>query len=365
MRFMKDIGARVFVFLALACSAFFPAACSAQTDLNSGQAFETGEHWTWGTSDEIIERNAVIGAVKTALFKEDFARLDALEVEYRGPNGAFPSGGSKLALYYQQLMYEIGTSRHQTPDRCAVGGKALLDKWQAVSAKAPAPVIILAGLIQDSAWCYRGGGTAETVAQDSWKPFLANIEAALSLLKKHKATASTDPEYYAQLVSLAIVQDTSHEDFEKLLNEASARFPYYYEIYYAAYRYYQPQWHGSMAEIDQFAHHVVEKTSARDGTSGYFRLYFNMALCRCFKDMDAMDWPTMKIAMTDLAERYPNDFTYLRIAQLACVRGKGDEAVTYLAKVTVNDPVAWTKKDWDWCRQIVGPSKLPFPPQTH
>lgn len=358
---MKDIAARIFVVLALAAAALFPAACSAQTDPNSGQRLDTGEHWSWGTTDEIVERNAVIGAVKTAFFKEDYAGLDALEVEYRGSKGAFPSGGSKLALYYQQLIYEIAQSGSQTSDKCAIGGKALLDKWQAVSPKAPAPIIILASLLQDSAWCYRGGDVAATVAQDSWKPFQDNINAALSVLKKHRATASVDPEYYAQLVSLAIVQDTSREDFEHLLDEASARFPYYYEIYYAAYRYYQPQWHGSMAEIDQFARHVIEKTRVRDGTSGYFRLYFNMALCRCFKDMDAMDWSTMKTSIADLAERYPTDFIYLRIAQLACVRGKREEAVAYLAKVTVNDPVAWTRKDWDSCRALVGPSKAPFP----
>lgn len=358
---MKSVATKIFVLVALAFAMLSPSVCLAQAATDPPPWRDTGEHWTWGTLAETTERVALVAAIETAVAKRDFAALDAMEADYRGSDHSFSSGGSKLALYYEELTYLLGSLRRPGSGKCEIGGEAFLDQWRAASPNAPTPIIVRAGLLDDSAWCYRGGEGADTVAPESWKPFRENINAAFTLLKAHKAIASVDPEYYAKLLDLAIPQQVPRTDFEKLLDEASARFPYSYEIYFAAYRYYQPQWYGSMAEIDQFAHTVIEKTKARDGTSGYFRLYFHMALCRCFHDLDAMDWPTMKIAMADLAARFPMDWTYLRLAQLSCVEGEVDEATTYMAKVTVNDAQLWTRKDWDWCRELLGPSKAPFP----
>jgi hypothetical protein len=43
------------------------------------------------------------------------------------------------------------------------------------------------------------------------------------------------------------------------------------------------------------------------GKSAYARLYWYSVVCGCTDELAGMDWPVMRIAMADLAERYPVD----------------------------------------------------------
>jgi hypothetical protein len=328
------------------------SACSSQTTPAHG------EHWKWGTIAVTSEYKSMTDTMESAVKAGDFAKLDALDAEYR--EGTTSYGEPKLPLYYGEVTFLLnaGFNSHQCDDPF---WSDYLDKWQAASPRSPAPIIVRAMMLDKRAWCYRGEGTSAEVAASAWQPFRENIDAAVALLEKNKPIASVDPQFYEELEDLYVSQQRTRADFNALLAEASARYPYYYDLYDAAFRNALPQWGGSLQQMDAIARFAVEKTRARDGASSYFRVYWARLHCRCFRDLEAMDWSTMRVAMADLAQRYPNDATYIRLIKMSCNRGDADEARKYFAKLNTNDASTWRKETWDRCRQLVGPSPQPFP----
>ena len=329
----------------------------------SPAAAQTGsgfnEHWPWGSIAEVDERGAAIGAVKAAFDLEDFGKLDALETEFGGDRGFTTSGSSKLPLYYEELAYLIGGPPH--PEKCNTGQSEFLDRWRKSSPRAPAPIILSAKLLIYRAWCFRGSDRAGSVPQDAWQPFHENLNAAASVLEKYKALASLDPEYYSVLEVIYVGQSRSRSEFKQVTDEGSARYPYYHDIYYSAVDYYKPRWFGRPGDVDALASYAIEKTKGRDGTGGYFRVYWDLALCKCLDDLETIDWPTMQTAMTDLSVRYPTDWTYLHLVQLSCLRGQASEAKKYFSKMTINQAGSWSRDDWIQCRALVGAPQEPIP----
>lgn len=109
---------------------------------------------------------------------------------------------------------------------------------------------------------------------------------------------------------------------------------------------------------------MIGKTRGRDGTGAYARFYWHMLMCGCYADIQAADGPTLTKAMTDLADRYPVDWTYVHLAQLNCRIGDAGGARAYLAMLTINQIGAWKAQEWDRCRALVGPSPEPFVSDT-
>jgi hypothetical protein len=349
---MIAIAARIVTFAAVLIGTFASPSPPVPSDVFPE------EHWTWGSTAEADENRAEIARVMAAFVHKDFAALDAMELEYRGSGGSTPSGASRLALYYQTL--DSSLAGFNAPGKCDTDWQSYLDDWRKASPQSPVPIIANATLIEARAWCYRGDASARSVRAEAWQPFEENIDAAAALLRDNEKTA-IDPQYYAELERLYIAQGRPRAEFQRLMDTASARYPYYYSIYFEAHRYFQPQWYGSNAQIEALARYAVSKTEARDGKSAYARLYWHSVLCGCTEELAGMDWPVMKTAMADLAERYPVDWTYLHLIQLACLRGEAVEARKYFARLTVNDAGSWTREAWDQCRNLVGPSRQPFP----
>lgn len=331
---------------------FSISSCAAQAPADAG------EHWKWGTIAEVGERKTILDAVETAVKTSDYAKLDSLESAYRDSRTS--SGVPKLSLYYQEIIDLLGSA--PTAERCSDSfWREYIDKWQAASPRAPAPIIARASMHEHRAWCYRGNGTADTVSADGWQHFHEEISAAVEILKKNKAIASEDSKYYEKLLSLYALLERSQGDFQALLSEAVSRYPYYYGIYEVAFNYALPQWGGSGPATDAIARLAVTKTHERDGTSAYFRVYWHRVICNCVRDLDAMDWPTMRVAMADLARLYPGDWTYLHLIQMSCLRGDAVEARRYFAKLDINTAGSWTQKAWDACRTTIGRPIEPLP----
>ncbi|MDO6415688.1 hypothetical protein Q4F19_14960 [Sphingomonas sp. BIUV-7] len=345
---------RIVTVAALVIDALAGSACSAQARPESH-----GEHWHWGDTPDAEARRAAMDAVHQAVTARDFAALDALELAYRGPAGTTISGSSLLEFYYEVLGYELRRSLETAP--CEADGAAFLDAWSKRAPRSPAPIIAKAALLEQRGWCHRGPGHADSVKAEAWRPYHDNVAAALALLEKSEAIAAVDPHYYVGLIELYIAVGAPREAFMALLDAATARFPYHYEIYFAAYRYNQPQWYGSLAEIDALAQYMIDKTRASDGTSAYARFYWNVLYCRCTSDLQAVDGAIMIPAMAEWAKRYPVDWTYIHLAQLSCWAQDVDAARTYLSMLTINQTGAWTAKEWNRCRAVIGPSPEPFP----
>lgn len=297
-----------------------------------------------------------IGDLIHSLFMElDFKRLDAMERAFRQSDERTPSGVQKLGQFHAWVQYSLPRTVPQ--DGCSFAPETFLDMWQSSSPTAPTPYIAKASALLDRAWCFRGEGRASDVAEGAWIPFHENIDAAAKLLLEHKAIASIDPEYYVVMENIYRAQGRERKDFQALLNEATALNPYYYRIYWGAYEYYQPQWFGSPADVDAVARYAIEHTRAHDGTAAYARFYWHASETGCGCWRDAIDWPTMKQAMRDLAVRFPDPWNFANFAKLSCNFSDKDEARRYFVKLGKDDgSPAWRedKQGWQTCRTLAG-----------
>ena len=111
----------------------------------------------------------------------------------------------------------------------------------------PAPYVARAAVLEAQAWCIRGGGYAPSVSAPSLASFKAKVGEAQTILNAHRAKAAIDPHYYAVMARIYIDRAADKTKFMQLLDEATAREANYHYLYYEAYRYFQPQWHGSAA----------------------------------------------------------------------------------------------------------------------
>jgi hypothetical protein len=334
-----------------------PTGCGSLSTARAEPA--NNEHWTWGQTSEAVLRAEVIGKVKAAARQEDFATLDRMEADFRGPQGITPSGASTLALLHQALLSQL--TQDIAPGHCEGAAEGVLERWARAAPRSATRIIAHAQVLESQAWCHRGQGTADTVLPQAWQPYEDNLDAASAVLESGRAMAEDDPAFYTTLEDLYIDQDRPRAALDRLLDAASARFPYYYDLYFTAYRANRPGWGGNAAMIDQGARYAAARTRAQDGMSAYVRVYWHMVVCGCHADLQAMDWPTMKVAMADLAQRHPDDWTTLHLVQLSCLEGDAEAARTYFDRLGVNQIGGWTPAQWNACRTLVGRSAAGFP----
>lgn len=312
-------------------------------------------HRAPGAAGEMQVREEIGQRVHSLLLNFQFAQLDAMERTYRETDERTSSGVQKLGEFHAWLQYTLPKS--DPHDGCPLAADAILDMWESSSPDAPTPYITRAAALVDRAWCFRGDGYAGQVKSDAWVPFRENIEAAAELLTAHKAVAAKDPEYYVVMEDIYKAQGRDRSEFESLLKEAAAAAPYYYRIYWGAYYYNQPQWYGSTVDVDAAARFAVERTRAKDGLGAYARYYWHASEVDCGCWRSAIDWPTMKQAMRDVANRYPEPWNLANFAKIACKMNDAETAKAYFIALGSYDGLEAWQKDragWQECRKLAG-----------
>jgi hypothetical protein len=288
--------------------------------------------------DERAEQKVIVDAVRTAINGSDYDALNAMEREYRLTRARTGSGSWKLSILHGRILAELGSPGD---GQCSDRSSAFFRGWLAKSPDEPAAIISHAAVVENYAWCIRGGGYAREVGRPALDAFADKVAEARRLLDEHRATASVDPHFYAVMERIYIDQAAGKAEFKRLLDEATAREPDYHYLYYDAYRYFQPQWYGSSAEIDQIARYAAERTSSSEGLGMYARYYWFATDCNCPIE-GSIDWPLMKRAMRDVMERYPTNWNAANFARISCTMGDPDEAAIWFARDTGDHSVAWS-----------------------
>lgn len=298
-------------------------------------------------------RWSIYDQVHVMLAKRDYAGLNAMEREFRTSRATTPSGIWKLEEFHDAVEAYLPTA--DSKDGCPYLAGEYLEEWLRTDPTSPAPYIAQATKLLDQAWCFRGDGFASQVAEDAWRPFHENIDAAYAVLMEHKRVASVDPGYYAVMIDIYRAQNRKSE-LSALLDEATDREPYYYPIYANAYFSYMPQWGGSTAEIDELARYAVARTQKRDGLGAYARYYWYASSDNCDCWTDAINWETMKLAMRDVATRYPDAWNLANFARFGCMFNDRETARSYFDKLgAVDVSIAWPDvESYRRCRAFAG-----------
>lgn len=288
-------------------------------------------------ADEIAEQDVVNNAVKSAVARNDYDALSTMANQLRRDRSRTGSGVWKLSIFHSRILAELGPREGQCDDRSA----GFFRDWMAKTPKDAAPIVARAATLEAQAWCIRGGGYARSVSGPALAGFKAKVGEARALLNERKIQASVDPHYYVVMVRIAIDTAADKAIFRQLLDEATAREPNYHTLYYEAYRYYQPQWFGSAAEIEELARYAAGRTTGNDRPGMYARYYWFVLDCGCGDMAPSVDWPTMKQSMRDVMAGTPSAWNAANFARIACSMDDPQETRAWFASVTGDYSVAW------------------------
>lgn len=288
-------------------------------------------------ADEITEQNVINDAVKSAVDRKDVAALTQMADRFRRERSRTVSGVWKLSIFYSRLLAELGPAEAQCDDRSA----DFFRDWMAKAPNEPAPYIARAAAVEAQAWCIRGGGYAKDVKAQTLVSFAVKVGEAEAILSQHRAKASIDPHYYAVMARLYIDRGADKAKFRQMLDEATAREPNYHTLYYEAYRYFQPQWFGSPAEIEELARYAAARATGDDRPGIYARFYWYVVDCDCGGIEKSIDWSTMKQSMRDVMVRYPSSWNAANFARIACAMQDPQETRNWFANVKGDYSVAW------------------------
>ena len=281
-------------------------------------------------TQELIDRKIIADGVKAAIDRKDYDALNAMASKFRRSRSRTDSGLWHLSIFHNQISTELGP---RDEGQCDNRSYNFLRGWLAKSPDEPAPYISRAALLEDYAWCVRGGGYAHTVSAQAFEAFAAKVDEARAVLEENRTIAAADPHYYAVMVRIFIDQGVEKAEFTQMLDEATAREPNYHQTYFEAFRYFQPRWHGSDAEVGEMARYATARTTSDEGPGMYARYYWSVLNCNCGDFEESIDWPTMKKSMQSLMARYPSDWNAANFARISCAMDDAKEARHWFARV--------------------------------
>jgi hypothetical protein len=301
--------------------------------------------------NELDVRRAIFDQVKDLAERRDFQGLNALENLYRITRARTPSGTWKLFYFY----YGIASIPYYEakPGECLRAERSFYVDWAKVDPKQPGPYIAEAEELNGYASCMRGSKTGSETPPEAMAAFLKYSKLAIDLLEAHRAAASIDPEFYAQLISAYVALGVSPVEMRKTLDEAIDHEAYYYSTYFEVMTYYLPRWYGQSGDIDRLGRLIVAHTKD-DGTGAYARLFWNYAdqTCTC-EELAEMDWPTVKQSMWDILRQYPSDWNAANFARLSCKIGDLDAGAQFLDALSSKEGEWNTGAEFMKCRQDI------------
>jgi hypothetical protein len=284
---------------------------------------------------ELDLRQQIAQEVASKFLQRDFASLEKMAADYREHESRTPSGLWNLTVFYASVV----TLANVDPTN-EVMWNSLNDagiQWVRQFPESPTSSLAYARLLLARAWKIRGGAYASQVQADRWAPFKAQLDGARRVLELHKDVASADPEWYRSMLEIAYSEGWDFARYSELLDEAIARYPYYYEIYFEALVYLFPKWHGSARDVDAFIRLAVENTRPREGDGMYARIYWTASQWnygeKLFADSQ-VSWSRMRGAIDDVLKKYPDQWNIANFAHFACLARDRDKTASLLRRMS-------------------------------
>ena len=285
-------------------------------------------------ASELMDRQVIGAEVATLFHTGNFRELDRISKQYLENSDRTSSGLWKLTLFYAGIESIPNDSVADEKYWNDLESNAL--KWATSRPKSPTGHLAYATFLKAHAWMYRGGGYSNDVRSEDWEPFYNYIAKTRSYLEAHKTVASKDPYWYQLMIEVATAEGWSLGDFDALVDEATSRYPYYYQIYFNAINFLTPKWHGSRDEIERFARKAVRLTRDKEGESMYARVYWVASQAnygnRLFTD-SAVVWASMSKSIDDVMQRYPDQWNTNNFAHFACLAGDAPKAKQLISKI--------------------------------
>lgn len=189
---------------------------------------------------------------------------------------------------------------------------ARLTQWEKTRPVSSVLPLIRAGYHIDLAWKQRGLGYEDAITPQARAAFARELSAARQILESNSTTKSYR-EHFTLMQAVALGQQWSREQYERLFIEAVNVQPDYYEFYCHKAQYLSPRWNGKKGEWEEFAEH--ERQKAGVGAAGdalYARIAWSMRnfYKNVFKESD-VSWEKVASGWLSLIRQYPSS-NYLK-----------------------------------------------------
>lgn len=295
----------------------------------------------------ISDRAAIVDDIKAAYEREDFSHIEKRFAEMMATDARTASGVTQAGRVFYGVRDAVG--------RLARSGKTdahwKLEEEKAARWRRAFPASSLAVYASSNAhighaFFFRGTKAAIDVEEKNWPLFRAELKKASDLLIAPEGKFPKDAIWYMAMLELANYQSVGLQNYARLVDEASTKWPAFYDIYFIAVGALQPRWGGSVEAFDWLANMAAEKTRSTDGMALYARVYWSIAQTEGMADLFTKthaDWKKMKVGFDDIVKRFPDAWNYNHYAWFACLAR--DQTATRLAFEKIGDnlePFLWS-----------------------
>lgn len=299
------------------------------------------------SADELADRRVIQHTVQQLFMTRNYKELNQLAEGYLSHEEKTSSGLWKLTLWNVAISIVL-SSENRDPEYWATL-EARINEWINSDPQSPYAYTVYAQMLMHHGWAYRGNGPGNSIPAQDLSKFQAYLKASEDYLQAHKDIASRDPRWYETLMGVANAEGWSEDDYNALADEAISRYPYFYQIYFAAVDYFSPRWHGNKEKIEEFAQRAVKATLEKDHFGMYARLYWYASQSnygpRLFTD-SAVAWSRMSQSIDDVLAQYPDQWNINNFAYFACLAQDQSKTKKLLAQVKPEPmPEVWGRGD--------------------
>jgi hypothetical protein len=177
--------------------------------------------------------------------QEKFAELDCMADSLRSNKTRFSGGAWKLHTFYLGVESPEG---HATDEDWQDYFRRL-ERWAAASPASITARVAFAKSYVNYAWFARGDGDSNTVSGSGWRLFSQRMDKAKQILDEASKLEAKCPEWYVDMMQVAIGQQWDGSRENALLEQAIAFEPAYYTAYRQHAVFISPMWYGQEGEI--------------------------------------------------------------------------------------------------------------------
>lgn len=294
--------------------------------------------------DAVTLSQQISSSSEQHFYLKEFLALNELDNEFNDPNSRLPDGRWKLTFLYQKFAHVS-----------ARGAEAewqhkfdLVNEWLSLTPGHAAPYLAKAEILLGYAWDARGRGWANKVSKKQWQLFAERVDAARDILTRPVAANSHHPYWYLLMEIIGNLQNWPEDEFTKLYQQATDKYPTYYYLHFRAADYYQPRWHGSKIKLKNFVENAVNKSKLTEGMTLYARIYWSQlwALKDNTFSPGYAEWPLMKQGFERIMQDYPDSLWNLNgFAFYACMAEDWHTARELLNRIGDNPHLSiWNSK---------------------
>lgn len=266
------------------------------------------------------ERPLVAGAetYTIMLYRRRFDEIDRAADDARARGTTLSDGQPLLGAIYDGVAGCFCGTRQ--PAAVWAQRRALLDEWRRKSPRSLTAEVASIALHMAYAWNVRARGWNNADEERQVMEAFANeANTAYQALENASPAARADPGAYYIRLHIGLALGWPKSAYTAVYKEATAKYPLYLPLYFAASNYYDERWYGSAEEHREFLDDAVAATRARLGESLYARVHWSMQTDEGLFLRKVADWDRMRAGFERIVADYPDNWNFNNYMRFACI----------------------------------------------